>query len=314
MLGWPIILADGIDIPLVLMFGLAILIPLMAFQVVVESAVLSRVWRVRFRDLTRFVFKANIASLLAGIPTKVLNSFIYSLILPWNDLYLYFKRYPSAIAIGTLIFFLVTVLVETWKAFGLRRAYHLPITTRRIWIGMVLANLATYAVLAPIHYHYTQPSHDVREFTADTHWAGQPSVRIRFQKPDSDELMTCRLDGSDCKPATEEQQELPDNTTDQDECGSWKAWAMPGLGSHLRITRRKEGHTVESISIAANPGLMHLSGPYFSRVRLLPGCDECVFEAAQAIYLLDIQSRRVGKIADGENFVILEASGKSARE
>ncbi|HPY29324.1 MAG TPA: hypothetical protein PLT00_04250 [Verrucomicrobiota bacterium] len=49
------LLADGIDVPLVFLFGVAVLVPLMAFQVGVEGAILARLWRLSFRELARGV-------------------------------------------------------------------------------------------------------------------------------------------------------------------------------------------------------------------------------------------------------------------
>lgn len=50
------ILADAIDIPLVLGLGIAVLVPLLAFQVLVEAAVLRGLWELPYKD---FAFGAN---------------------------------------------------------------------------------------------------------------------------------------------------------------------------------------------------------------------------------------------------------------
>ena len=63
--------ADAIDFPLVLGFGLIVLVPLLLFEVVVEAFVLKAAWSIPFGKLCRYTFVANILSLLAGIPVKI---------------------------------------------------------------------------------------------------------------------------------------------------------------------------------------------------------------------------------------------------
>ncbi len=104
-------LANGIDLPLLLFWGVAVFVPLMLFQIGVEGAILSRCWQIRFRELMTCVFLANCWSLLAGIPVKIFNAWFYSLMLP-TDLAVFFARYPYAVTLGTLVYFFVTWLVE----------------------------------------------------------------------------------------------------------------------------------------------------------------------------------------------------------
>lgn len=114
-----VILADGIDFPVLLLYGLIVLVPLMVFQVGVEGGILSRLWGIPFKQLTRVVFVANCWSLIAGIPTKILNSWLYGSILP-NDPMGYFKYYRFAAAAGTFVYFTSQLStryrsqVETW--------------------------------------------------------------------------------------------------------------------------------------------------------------------------------------------------------
>jgi len=189
------IFADAINFPLVLGAGLIVLIPLMAFEVFVEALVLKRAWRLPFGDLCTFAFFANCWSLLAGIPTKILNAFLYAQLLP-EDIPGYFGRYPLAIALGSLIYFAFTVLVEASYAFRWRRRKQLQIPTSVIWRGIILANIATYAVLAPLHYYATKPGNQISEFTRDTRWTTRPGTRILFTDASSGFLKAIQLDGT----------------------------------------------------------------------------------------------------------------------
>jgi hypothetical protein len=156
-----------------------VLVPLLAFEVFVEAFVLRAIWHQRFTDLCRFTFFANFWSLLAGIPTKILNSWLYSLFLP-EDLPGFFARYSVAVGIGTLIYFAVTIAVEGAYAFRWLRKNQYAITGSAVWKGILAANLATYAVLAPLHYYGTRPMHQVQEFTPNTLWAQQAASTVLF--------------------------------------------------------------------------------------------------------------------------------------
>jgi hypothetical protein len=171
------ILADAIDIPFVFGLGLAVLIPLMAFEIFAEAFILRSVWRLPFGHLCRFTLFANLWSLIAGIPTKILNSWLYSFLLP-EDLPGFFARYSVAVGIGTLVYFGITIAIEGVYAFRwLRRNQH-AIARSAVWKGILAANLATYAVLAPLHYFATRPMHQVHEFTQNTLW----TKHCRWQK------------------------------------------------------------------------------------------------------------------------------------
>jgi hypothetical protein len=188
-------LANGIDLPLLLLWGVAVFVPLMLFQVGVEGAILSRCWQIRFRELMTCVFLANCWSLLAGIPVKIFNAWLYSLMLP-TDLAGFFARYPFAVTLGTLVYFFVTWLVEArYSMKRLEREGHTYFRSR-VRSGVLLANLATYAVLGPVHYFATRPTHNIQEFTADTRWASQPPTQIIYIDTETKHLKSIFSDGS----------------------------------------------------------------------------------------------------------------------
>lgn len=190
------IFADAIDLPLILGLGLIVLIPLLLFEVGVEALILKRVWSIPFRSLCRLTFIANCLSLLAGIPVKILNAWLYSFLLP-EDLPGFFARYPSAVAVGTLIYFGTTVGVEGAYAFRWLRRREYKIPTDRIWKGILLANLASYAVVAPLHYYLTQPlPQSINEFTENANWSGHPAVKLFFTDGTNDNLKSMQLGSS----------------------------------------------------------------------------------------------------------------------
>jgi hypothetical protein len=189
-------LADAIDFPMVFGLGLMVLVPLMAFEVFLEAFVLKLTWKVTFRSLCVFTLVANLLSLVAGIPIKILNAFFYGAFLP-EDLPGFFARYPLAVCIGTLFYFAVTVAVEGAYAFRwLRRQGH-ALQGALVWKGILLANVASYAVVAPLHYFATRPMSQVQEFTTNARWATQATNTICFVHHGTQNLQAVQLDGSD---------------------------------------------------------------------------------------------------------------------
>ena len=79
-----------------------------------------------------------------------------------------------------------------------------------------------------------------------------------------------------------------------------QAYAMPGLGSHLRITQK--GSTWV---IADNPGLLKLGNRGFNDVCLIDNGKELVFDDHHDIYLVNLKERKVGRIVDGSKFITL---------
>ena len=189
------VFADAIDIPIVLLGGMIVLIPLLTFEVFVEALILKKVWKLPYRNLCTLTFFANCWSLLAGIPTKILNTFVAVSFVP-EEIPGFIARYPTAIAVGSLIYFAVTVLVEAAYAFRWRRKKQLTLSRRQIWRGMLLANLATYAVLAPLSYYGMKPYTAIREFRHDTRWTAHPNATVLFVSQPHGFLNSIHADGS----------------------------------------------------------------------------------------------------------------------
>jgi hypothetical protein len=189
------LLADSIDIPLVVVYGLSILVPLIAFQVFVEALVLQRIWRLPYGQLCTFAFFANLWSLAAGLPTKILNAVLTSLMVP-EDIPGFFAAYPYAAVRGALVYFAATVAVEVIYAFRWLRRNELQRTRAQVWRGLFFANVATYVVMAPVYYFAARPSFAIDSFTKDTRWTDQPSTTVIFADGTNQHLCSANLDGS----------------------------------------------------------------------------------------------------------------------
>ena len=279
---------------------MAILIPLMAFEVLVEALILRWFWKQPFRELCRFTFRANCWSLVAGIPTKILNAAIYAAILP-NDLPGFFERFALAMAVGSFVYFVVTVLVEGNCAMHWCRREDIHITRTALWKGILVANIVIYAVVSPLYYFATKPPMPVHELTRDTRWTKNPGVIVVYTNSASAGFQAIRLDGSPAAlPPLDRIVEWGKNH-EYDICGNLTARAERGLGSGLIIYQNQKRLAV----VYMGAGLMQLSLFNFGNVAFVGDCNECVFQANGHLYLLDIANSRIGTLTRGDQFVLL---------
>jgi hypothetical protein len=225
--------ADGIDIGFVAVAGLVVLIPLMAFEVFVEAVVLAIGLKLPYRKVLLLSFWANFASLVAGIPVKIFNAWMYATILP-HELAPYFREFPRAVFIGTSIYFVVTVLVELLVVVRWRRRHAAGISLLRTALAVLLANATTYSVLAPLHYFATRPINDIREFTDDSSWAQHPVTTLFYVDSKTGNLSSITTDG-------ENRQVLVPDTVKDYQFRSDRGWFLYRSGSHDLCLLREGG-------------------------------------------------------------------------
>jgi hypothetical protein len=428
--------ADAIDFSVVIQYGIAILIPIFAFQFFVEGLILRKYWSVPFGALASLVFRANVFSLLAGIPTKIVNMVMYGVLLPWNDIPRFFARYPWAVVSGTLFYFAVTVFVEWLTALRWTQLTGRSLSQSSVFRGILWANVATYLVLAPLHYLGTRPTNDIKTFSPNALWTKHPEIRLVFVDPATGHLRTRRITdtssqtlisnkvesfliSSDLKvcvyrdptnslhvwradagvarriwqtgdridmnkvafdpsgnrvaiivdqwriavvetrsgkfvPATapmqasmsgiawssDENRFVVSAGTNEyfvvglvgheatftqvtnssqlpplfvcygrplrnwnERCGEREAFFEPGLGSRLSIYRENAGRKIKLLTLAVNPGLLHLPSVQFAEAAFLSDCNECLVEASDALYLIDVDKKRLGRIGSGSEFI-----------
>jgi hypothetical protein len=353
--------ADAINVPIVLGYGIAILAPLLAFQTAVEAGILRLGFRIGYREAMGIMFWANVWSVVAGLPTKFLNSWIYESIVPRN-LYDYMRLFPMAMAVGSCVYFVVTVFVE-WGVVRRRfKKLGVEATGSRLIAVIAIANVATYAICAPLFYQATKPRHSIQEFTENSRWARKPAAELFYISSDTGFLRSVRTDGSedklvvpfkmesylvtvdqkrcvfrgedmkfyDCDLNTMRRTEIPgkwerwtrvgeaaglkgqENTIQSGWFGwadhsnwvkseAWKGYAERGLGASLRITPKGK----EKVVFADNPGWLHLGHRSISNIGAVNE-DECLFDDRDSIYLLDIERRRIGFVAHGTRFSLVD--------
>ena len=85
-----------------------------------------------------------------------------------------------------------------------------------------------------------------------------------------------------------------------DKAAGMEAFAMPGLGAHLRI--EVDG---KAFILADNPGFLKLGDRGFADVCFLENGKELLFDDHHDIYLMDVNQRKVGRITDGSKLMML---------
>ncbi len=189
---WPgQVWANGIDLGMLASYSAAVLVPLIAFNVFAEGAVLGPGLRLAQRETWRILLRANLTSLAAGIPIKFLGAWIDDL-RPAVDLEEELAAWPAAAALGIALFFAATVLTEAWVIWRWVRMESWPVTRSRTWAVVTLANVVTYVVLAPMYYLATRPSHDIQTFTAGAAGAKAPPDEVWYCEEGTGFL--CRTD------------------------------------------------------------------------------------------------------------------------
>lgn len=187
--------ADGIDLPVLIGYGVGIFVPLLAFNATVEAPILGRFLGVRFADLWWPWFKANLWSLLSGIPVLVVNGGLKEWWVP-TELGARVRVYPIFLVVSIAIYLLATVLVEFLYARRLMREAEPRIATGKLLKAVALANVASYVVLGPIFFALEYPRSDIREFTANTVWTSQPALTVLAVGPEG-RLERADLNGQD---------------------------------------------------------------------------------------------------------------------
>lgn len=187
--------ADGINVEYVAVAGLVVLIPILLFQVLLEGILLAWVLKVRYVKTLIPLLLANVVSTLAGIPVKLVNSALGGALLP-HDLAAYFGALPRVFLLGTLIYFLVTLATETLVIGGWFKTRGAAFTRGRLIRAVVLANVASYVVLAPLYYAFTRPKCDIRQFTTASAWAAKPPAEILYVEKPGKHLCSIMSDGS----------------------------------------------------------------------------------------------------------------------
>lgn len=169
--------ADGIDLPILITYGVGIFLPLLLFNATVEAPIMGRFLGIKFSELWPSWLKANVWSLLAGIPALILNEALTGWFLP-AELGRRVRAYPLFLVLFIFVFFAATCLAEFLYARRVVRKAGVQVRRCAMVRGVVLANLASYAVLGPVYFFIEYPRMEIREFMPDARWAKEPKLTV----------------------------------------------------------------------------------------------------------------------------------------
>ncbi len=86
-----------------------------------------------------------------------------------------------------------------------------------------------------------------------------------------------------------------------DEYNDLKVKTIPGLGNELVISQ----HDKDIVHFTTTFGMLHIFGfGNLDNPSFIHEGKECIFEWGDSIYLMDIQSRKIGKITDGNRYIL----------
>ncbi|HPD46237.1 MAG TPA: hypothetical protein P5279_04125 [Anaerohalosphaeraceae bacterium] len=163
---------------------------------VVETAVCSRgLHLARDRIVWRVVLANLVSATLGGFIAFVAAAMLSPMIADPKDLIDYCRSFVLVAAVCYFLFFVITVFLEQWIiAIGLMKTDK-GIPRGRILRVVLLANLLSYLVAVPVHYHYNRPHRILRSISEDVSWVETPTSRVFYV--DDQGLHAISSDGSD---------------------------------------------------------------------------------------------------------------------
>lgn len=166
--------------------------------IVLELPILLFFWP-QPKRLAAWVLLANLVSAAAGMVPVLHNTGPGMTVDPWEVHQHWLRTY--FLHVGLL--FVVTLISEGAVYALLNRRTAARITWSRLLAGLLVSNLASYAVLAGVMLYGIRPDHSV-QLLPDTAWLKSCDERVWFVEPLSHHLCSIRLDGSDRRIETAE--------------------------------------------------------------------------------------------------------------
>lgn len=192
-------LANGINLPLVMMWGCVLLAPLTLLVALVESAAFRVIVGIRFRKVFWWVLGANIASTIAGGALYSLQDGIIEATGIMASIPEFVHGYTWVGILLIFLYFVKSVIVEGLIVGGCFLADRAE--TR--WAGIVKAllagNVITYCLVGPLFYFATRPTFGHAELLDTTAWTANSDLPVYFIDTEDQFIKAIRADGSDLR-------------------------------------------------------------------------------------------------------------------
>lgn len=150
---------------------------MLLFNATVETPIVGKFLGMSFSELWPSWFKANVWSLLAGIPALVLNEAVTGWFLP-TEMGRRVRFYPLFIVLFILIFYAATCAAEYLSARRIAREAEAQVGVAAMLKAVLLANLVSYVVLGPVYFIIARPRIEISEFRPDARWSKAPALTV----------------------------------------------------------------------------------------------------------------------------------------
>lgn len=188
------ILADGINLPIVLFLGLVTIGPLTLLVVAIEMLVFRTLYGIRLRASFRPLLAANILSTAAGLVVYMFqDGILYAVGVRTAADFAHKYLWGALALIG--LYFVVSVVVEGVYIARQRYAETFSLRRGRIWRAIFAANVASYALMGPVFYFSTRPTFHGLQFVDNPASIAQCQDTIYFIGTDNGHLYRVQADG-----------------------------------------------------------------------------------------------------------------------
>ncbi len=193
------ILADAINFPLLVVYGLIAFGPLTLLVTIIESFVFRLYLKTGLRIVFMRVLVANIISTFAGSLILMFQDMIVIAANIHDSIPAFVRGYQWVGPLLIAIYFAKSVIVE---GFWLTRRRFLERLERRagsVLIAVFIGNVFSYLIVGPLFYFTTRPHFGGVETTFDSSWTANPEQVVYYIDRDNKYVKGARLDGSDAK-------------------------------------------------------------------------------------------------------------------
>jgi hypothetical protein len=162
---WTMMLADAINFPLLMLFGLVTIVPLTLAVVGIELLVLWQMFHISPKRSFKPLLIANILSTIAGWIVYMFQDGLLYLV-GIRSLFDFAQYYLFGALFLIVLYFGKSVLVEGLYISRRKFVERLGAQRAKLWKAVVIANMASYLLVGPTFYFNTRPTFHGLEFAA----------------------------------------------------------------------------------------------------------------------------------------------------
>jgi len=193
------LLADGVNLPIVAAFGLATFGPLTLLVTLLESLVFRLHLRTRIRAVFGRILGANVLSTLAGVPLLIAQEALIYASGVSDSIPAFVRGY---LWIGPLMigaYFAKSVLIEGLWLTRRRFRERIERPAGAALRAVLLANVCSYLVVGPLFYLTMRPHFGGVATMSDTRWTANPDLSLYYIDRTDGFVRSKHVDGADTR-------------------------------------------------------------------------------------------------------------------